>query len=320
MSKSQAIQLLLCGSAALTLGACGGGGGSVASTPPAPLTPTPTPSPTPTGPPPLPPGPIGLQTDGPFTTTAASVRSNGEVATGADLVQFSYSPSTDRYTITLPEFETGQLVTQGGIGLTHPVTNEWVNLISTYNQVTAASTSSVQAVSVSLPWPGSTTSPYTGYKYTAIGQWSKPDHYSHTGVFAYGIPTIAGDVPLSGSASYSGAVAGATVQHGLVGGSVSLAFDFGAGTLSGVMKPMVAPSWDSYPLGDYTFRDTVFAKGATSFSGAFAVPGSTAPSSFQGSFTGPQAAELMASWTAPFLNPENQKWETMFGVWIAKRQ
>jgi hypothetical protein len=102
-------------------------------------------------------------------------------------------------------------------------------------------------------------------------------------------------------------------------GGVSLTFDFGAGTLSGVMKPKFYPEWDAIPLGDYTFRNTVYSAGATNFSGAFQVNGSTAPSSFQGSFNGPQAAELMASWNAPFLNPLNNQWGTMAGIWTAKK-
>ena len=120
-----------------------------------------------------------------------------------------------------------------------------------------------------------------------------------SGVFVYGIPTAFGDVPLSGSATYAGSISGLTNSRDGVWGSVSLTFNFGAGTLAGVMKPEIARVWDAYPLGDYTFRDTVYSTGATNFSGAFQVSGSTAPSSFQGSFTGPGAAELLASWNAP---------------------
>jgi hypothetical protein len=138
-------------------------------------------------------------------------------------------------------------------------------------------------------------------------------------VFAYGIATTAGDVPLTGSAAYAGTVQGIANNTIWVGGTVSLSFDFGAGSLAGVMKPVVAPTWDSYSLGDYTFRDTVFAKGSTGFSGAFNVSGSAAPSSFSGSFNGPQAAEVMANWTAPYLNPETKLWGTMSGIWTAKK-
>jgi hypothetical protein len=104
-----------------------------------------------------------------------------------------------------------------------------------------------------------------------------------------------------------------------VWGTVFLSFDFGAATLAGEMRPEFAPVWDGVSLGTYTFRDTVYSSGSTSFSGAFNVPGSDGPSSFSGSFTGPSAAELMATWQAPFVNPLNNTQGTMAGVWIAKK-
>ncbi|HEX2794592.1 MAG TPA: hypothetical protein VHN58_09210 [Croceicoccus sp.] len=59
-------------------------------------------------------------------------------------------------------------------------------------------------------------------------------------------------------------------------GTVGLAFDSGAGTLSGEMRPEIATSRTPEPLGVYTFRETVYASGSTSFSGEFTVPGSSA--------------------------------------------
>ena len=102
-------------------------------------------------------------------------------------------------------------------------------------------------------------------------------------------------------------------------GTVSLAFDFGAGTLSGEMRPEIAPDWDAVSLGTYSFRDTVYSTGGKSFSGAFTVPGSTAHSFFLGNFTGPKGVELAANWLAPFRNPANGMWGTMSGVWVAKQ-
>jgi hypothetical protein len=319
MTHQHVWSALVCGTAALALGACGGGGGSISAistlpaTPTPPPTPTPTPTPAPT-PPPIPAGPIGLRSDTPFGTVAAYQTSAGSLIAGPNLVQFSYSSATDRYTITLPGFEAGQLVTTGGSGSYSAGANTWSHLQSTVNSVTLGSTSAEQPVKVSLDWP-----PSSSYAYTGTGSWFEPNISDRRAVFAYGIPTAVGDVPLTGSATYAGDVQGLASNTVWVGGSVSLLFDFGAGSLSGVMKPRVAPTWDDYSLGDYTFRDTVFAKGSTTFSGAFTVSGSTAPSSFQGSFNGPQAAELVANWTAPYLNPETQQWGTMSGIWIAKK-
>lgn len=307
MNGKQNVRLLLAGAGALTLTACGGGGGTqVAVIPPPPPAPPPAPVP-----PPLPSGPIGLQSAAPFKTVSA----DGKMTVATDAVQFSYSAADNRYTITIPGFQKGQLVTTGANGSFDG--NTWTHIDSTSNDVTAGSNSAKQNLLVRLDWAAS-----SPFKYTSIGRWfdNVATTASGDGVFAYGIPTATGDMPLTGSAAYDGNVAGITSDGGDVIGTVSLSFDFAAGTLSGEMKPEIATAWDPVPpLGTYAFRDTVYASGSTSFSGAFEVPGSTAPSSFQGSFTGPQGAELMANWSAPYLNSFTKEWGTMVGVWIAKK-
>jgi hypothetical protein len=304
---------------ALVLCGCGGGaGGEMSFIPSPPATPTPsapTPPPANPSPPPLPAGPIGVQSSAPFATAAYDFRDQ-KVVSGGNAVQFAYSAATDRYTITVPEFETGELRGTNGFGGSFdPGTNSWLNLFSTISDVVPGSGSSTQ-LSVSLDWPAS-----SPYKYTSVGRWHFVGaSYPALGVFAYGIPTAPGDVPVAGTASYSGGIQG-TLDDKItgVGGSVTLNFDFAAGTLSGVMKPIIAPVWDEVSLGDYTFRDTVFSKGSTTFSGAFQIDGTTAPSSFEGRFTGPTAAELLANWTAPYRYPGTATWGTMGGVWIAKK-
>lgn len=308
----------------LMLSGCGGGGGGAVAfiPPPPPATPTPAPTPTPTPPPqppPLPTGPIGLVSATPFQTYSAHADALGLQPTSSTAVQIAYSAADNSYTITLPDYQPGQLVTLGGNGSLDGNGN-WAHLNSTYNAVTLGSSSTRQPVSVTLAWPGS-----SAYHYTSTGSWNGQDASVAIGVFVYGIPTSAGDVPLAGTASYAGEVSGVSNMGGIpVFGSVLLNFDFAAGALSGVMKPQIAPAWDPISLGDYTFRDTIFARGSTSFSGAFNVPGSSntpgasLPSTFQGNFTGPQAAELMAVWTAP-MPTSGGGWTTMSGVWIAKK-
>ncbi len=149
------------------------------------------------------------------------------------------------------------------------------------------------------------------------------------GVFAYGIPTVAAEIPRSGSANYNGEIRGLTggettitgtsTTASAVFGTVFLSFDFERGSLSGHMKPEYAPIWDAVSLGTYTFRDTTYAVGGTTFAGAFEVPGSALTSSFSGSFTGAGASELLARWQAPFRNPDTGASGMMSGVWIGKR-
>ena len=317
--KAYIISRFLIGGAAAALGACGGGGGGeVASIPPAPVAPV-APPPTPTAPvvpPPVPAGPIGLVSDAPFKVVGAYEKGDGSLAAGADLVQFAYSAATNSYTISLPDYQSGQLLTKSGNGSFQPGSTTWSSLTSTWNEVTAGSSTSVQPVYVTLGWPAS-----SGYKYSGTGSWIPKGSTTGAlsiGVFAYGIPTAIGNVPTLGAATYTGSISGQDSLGIGIFGSVTLNFDFTAGTLSGAMQPAFA-TWDPTPIGTYTFRDTVYSAGSTSFSGAFRVDGAPVPSSFQGSFNGPQAAELMAHWTAPFVFPGTGQTGTMSGIWVAKR-
>lgn len=303
--------------AALMLAGCGGGGGDskVASIPPPPVSPGVTPS----SPPPLPSGPIGL-TGGPFTTYSSSFE--GKVATTAkDAVQISYSPATNVYTISAPGLQSGNLVNTTipiGGGTIAPGGASWQSIGYTYSDVTAGNSSAVQTGSVRLDWASAPlkTSDLT---YTSFGSWGGQ---GKSGLFVYGIPTSPGDVPVTGMATYDAKVTGFADGAFQVFGTMDLNFDFARGTLSGSMTTnQLGLSGSSLPLGTYTFRDTLFLPGSTTFSGSFNVPGTTAASSFSGSFTGPRAAELMGNWTAPYLTPTvgTQSWGTISGVFAGKR-
>ena len=310
----------------LTLCACGGGGGSNGLAV-QPLPPPPAPPP-PTSPPPLPPGAIGLTKDGSFAVYAVQAtgvfNSNwfpqGPVALDPDPdVQFSYSAADDRYTISVPGRAEGTLVASQGNGSWNGDT--WTNISSTFSRVTQGSSGGpLQAdYYVTLSY-----TPQSTYKHTGWGEWRATALQSNGlsndnhGYFTYGVPTAAGDVPTTGSATYSGLLSGLTSNARDVYGDVTLSFDFGLGTLSGSMRPQVSDGWDLYSLGTYTFRNTVFGVGSRTFSGSFDIPGGSAGGSFAGQFTGPAAAELMAQWQAPYQDPVSQTSETMAGVWIGR--
>lgn len=315
---ASALTLLLC-----ACGGGGGGGGGIASAPPPVLPPTSSPTPT-SNPPPLPTGSIGLQGAQQFQTYSARTDGWGSIEAEADAVRISYSAADGSYTVSLPSYQEGKLIPRSGNGSFNA--SGWIDLASTNSDLTVGSGSEVQNVTVTLDWPGT-----SKYSHTSFGSWSGSLPMGHNnGVVAYGIPTSAPDMPVTGSASYNGEIRGLTngepaSPSGGIGpvldvfGTVALSFDFGAGSLSGEMRPKIAPLWDAISLGVYTFRDTVYSTGSTSFSGAFNVPGSSANSSFTGSFTGPQGAELMANWMAPFRDPITGGWGTMSGVWVAKR-
>src|SRR3546814_12267903 len=59
---------------------------------------------------------------------------------------------------------------------------------------------------ITLDWPGT-----SKYSYTSFGSWSGSLPMGHNnGVVAYGIPTSAPDMPVTGSASYNGEIRGLT--------------------------------------------------------------------------------------------------------------
>ena len=302
------------------LPACGGGGG-VSSTPPPPLAGNPAPAPTPTpAPPPTPaavlePPEIGLVSNQPFKTFSLSHSlTSGPFSwvedtppSRAETVDFRYNAAEDVYEITLPGGQPGRLKTEGLNGTSGQVAT------GTFNRVTLGATTTTQPYTVTLPVPGSSFSPLT---YTSFAMWEFAEG-ARKGIFAYGIPTGAAAVPVSGSASYTAQVIGWDKFDSYIDGIAKLQFDFAGGTLSGFMEPQSNDGWNApIAFGRYNFTQTVFAVGSPEFSGRFAVPGQpNADSFFEGAFNGPNAAELMARWQAP--TPDGQN--SMFGIWVGKK-
>ena len=301
----------------LALCACGGGdSGSVAYIPPPPPPPAPDPNPSP---PPFPEGAIGL-TGGPFSTYSASFDGSGNLIAAADAFHISYSADDNVYTVSGPGLEQGHLVdTTIGSGSWMTGSSTWQSISYTSSNVTQGDATTEQVGFVALDWANAPYSEST-LAYTSFGSWAGAD--GKGGYFVYGVPTATGDVPVTGTADYSGEIRGLTSGDGELWGSIGLEFDFGGGTLSGSMAPMVSDvtGWDGVGLGTYTFHDTVYSRDGTSFSGAFMVPGSDADSSFQGNFNGPGGVEVMGNFSAPYQSPNTQQWGTMTGVFGARQK
>jgi hypothetical protein len=300
--------------AALSVAACGGGGGSgVYSTPTTTPAPTPTPTPTPTPRP----TPAGAWDDTSnshqFTTLASHVEhvasAGGKVAStiapkGADEVQIAYSVADQAYLITLP-----------GIGQGKLVGRELQN-------------SAGKKLAFVDFEPKS-----SGYTYANLAYWVSGDGTNDLkiGAFVFGTPTASGDVPVSGRATYLGTIAAETddafvrtsegfVTPVYITGTVTMNFDFAAGNLSGQIAPEL-DCWNCLygtPLAASKFTQTVFSTGSTSFSGKFdtALPGANW---FNGIFAGPNAAEAMAKFQAPYIDPLTSQKHEMSGVWVAKK-
>lgn len=295
--------LALCSLA--VLGGCGGGGGGIASAP-TPALPVQASAPPPTV------TLAGLKSSQPFATMGVS-RATPASGPHWDDMAIRYLPAEDTYEVSVPGFSPGKLVPQQ------------TALNQTFSKVTSGQGPALQNLSVTTYGPNTANRSFT---YTSFGSWggqregpSAGVKYEAVGEFVYGIPTAPGDVPKSGTASYSAVILGGVNSTGNsdVSGSGTLNFDFLAGTLGGWIDPSFTDAWSTQFLGRYTFKDTVYSSGNTTFSGSFQVPGDpTAISSFEGRFAGPQGAEVMARWQAPFAIAEGAS-GTMVGVLIGRK-
>jgi hypothetical protein len=156
------------------------------------------------------------------------------------------------------------------------------------------------------------------------------------GNFAFGMATPAGAVPVTGSATFQGKVAGMTdilVYDYLYGGygslsvdgTVQLNFDFAGGKLSGSMALFIPDGMQPFKIGDFAFKDTVFGAGSTTYSGKFE-SASAGQNFFLGQFTGPAAQETIGTWAVPFLFNKSADFtladgqvHQATGAWIGKR-
>lgn len=316
MQMVRSRMLLLC-AGALALGACdGGSGGRVSFIPSPPPVPTPTPTPTPTGPTPTP-APFGLTSSQQFATFGViSSGTNGSPyhfePVDPQAIKFSWSAEAKAYEMTLPGFAPSTL------SLTFPGRNDAAFTATDAN-------GNKLPIAVSL-WPASYLE--LKFSYSSLGFYSSnPSEATNPYVwanFAYGVPTAVGDMPKTGTATYDAKVFGITttgVGYDITG-DAHLAFDFGAGSLAGYMRARLFSDWDGVDLAlpQYDFTETVYSAGSTTFSGKFNIPNAPTDSAFQGQFTGPNAAELIAGWRAPYLDPFDKSWKSAAGVWIGKKQ
>jgi hypothetical protein len=179
-----------------------------------------------------------------------------------------------------------------------------------------------------------------GYKYSELGSWrlrgNDFDYVDMIGAVAFGTLTPEGGVPVTGSATYSGIIAGKSdviasdpfdgPNRAGISGTVDLDFNFAAGSLGGAMSlNLTDASGGSLPLGSFNFKETVYSTGSTSYSGKF---DSTAAGDnfFLGKFTGPNAEETIGAWALPFILDNgnasiiaDHQAHQAFGAWIAKK-
>lgn len=278
----------------LVLSACGGDSGGVTSTP----TPTPTPTPTAsytkiadmTG-------DRTFQTGGVQYNTGPSGFSNGTNLAFGNGVRVAYTAASDSYTLTAPDNTT---VTFNPSEVVQPApaanTIQWLKRNSS-NVVTDQFT-------LIVPTSGG-----VALSYTIIGTWgtnlnsSSPTYRIAVG----GAPTIASDMPKSGTANYTVGVGGAAnlagAPYNLSGNSTgTFSANFGTGaittalTLTGTPQPS---GGTPTTFGTFNGSGTI-ASNSPGFTGTIsgtASNGTAATGGFSGAFFGPQALEVGFGYT-----------------------
>lgn len=322
MTVSRFSKQLLASAGAFALSACGGGGGGGMSfIPSPPVTPTPTPTPTPV--------PAAVQ------VTILPHPTVGDFVTAGVWTNFAWAEASEATRFTAIQ---GVDSNQVHVRYTSNGTYEVQLPGDSFGELSHSATISNPApddpfLTLSPAWRGTLTIqyPHSGYSYSALATWARGDNdFGFTedlGVVAFGVPTPAGGVPVSGTASYTGLVSGLSDAKTFdpvsstwlllpAGGTVGLNFDFASGSLSGQMALSINGGMNPISVGNFNFAQTIFSPGSTNYSGKFDTS-LAGFNFFNGSFTGPHAEETIGNWAVPFtLDGQNHQ---AIGAWIAKK-
>lgn len=309
------------------LAACGGpgAGNGIVSTPapvPAPA-PAPSPAPSPTPAAAFQPIPAQIFATDPLVGTALTAMAEGWAAEhqangpltnihATSGVSVSYDPATDTYAVNVPGVGSGTLMQVS------PVENGGF-------RSTVAGQSTTGETPKLIDWAPPTASQYS---YVALGNWwgeglgADNTWTTDIGVLAVAQRTPEGGVPVEGSARFLGDVV-ATLEGywgDTVGGRAEFDFDFLTATLTGHADlKLMCMMGCSYDPTTYTFTNTSFARGATSFSGSLTASNVSGEGQFAGVFAGPAAEELAASFHAPYFDPDDTRTTTVSGIIAAKK-
>jgi hypothetical protein len=166
--------------------------------------------------------------------------------------------------------------------------------------------------------------PYVlGWDYQSFGVWNSQAGASGSiRASSFGAPTPASALPTTGSATFSGKVAGVYIspqgQSAMAAGDLSVNANFSTRSLafssSATSITLDARTATAAPHLD--LKGTLsYAPNTNSFSGALATPGGTLAGSSQGKFYGPAAQELGGAFTVK----SSTTVETFTGAYGAKR-
>jgi hypothetical protein len=285
MTKSEMKRWCLGGSAmafSLLLSGCGGGGsGGVASTPPPTYTKLADLS-----------GNQTFQSAGThFIPTLGQPSGYSSQKYGSGVV-IAYTASSDSYTLTAPDGTTATF--SSSTNSPPPNFTPPPNSVVLFNGTGSLSVTAPVVNGVAL-------------SYTAVGVWGHNQNGVQSVYFAVsGVPTIASDLPKSGTATYQTSVGGIAVTLGSsfpqslhANSTATFSANFGAGTVATTLH-LVLGGLNQPPidLGSYSGTGTI-TSGGPGFFGTLASMASnpiSATGEFSGAFFGPQATEMGYAW------------------------
>lgn len=321
MPNHRTLILLATGQLAL-LSACGGGsGGSLASAP----APVPAPSPSPTSTPAPASVPVTIfasPVPQDYASIGVSTASAGDGYTPVDkdakLADASFDPALQPkirynaagyYEVQLPGAGYDRLIHYKGLLNPAPDNNFFQTSSAPQNHATFITRRATGL----------------GFSHSELASWS--DVGGRIGYVAFGSPTPASAVPVSGTATYRGVTSGLvdiTYHDNLYGGYffdgidgyATLSVDFARSLLTGSLELYVPDGMNPRLVGTYSTLPISLASGTNSFSGRFDT-GQAGFNQFNGLFTGPSAQEAIGSWALPLMIDGQPR--QAIGAWIAKR-
>lgn len=207
-------------------------------------------------------------------------------------VVIAYTAASDSYTLTAPDGTTATFSSSGSPPPLAPPPPPNTTILYSGSDRFSATIPTINGVTLS---------------YTSIGDWNSIQNGIQSNYYLiFGVPTIASDMPKSGTASYQTSIVGTasrgtTTPYNLQPNSTAdFSANFGAGTVSTTLNLAGVTSTNPAPtsFGSYSGTGTITA-GSPGFSGTLAsVAGNStsATGEFSGAFFGPQAMEMGYAW------------------------
>jgi hypothetical protein len=300
--------LVFCTAAfALALAACDGGGGDSDPTP----TPTPTPTPSPTASPTYAALPPAAATE--FFSVTATTNYTGDLATGpvtlgaavtearSDRVRLAVSNvlATGTWVVREATEESRYTTTNNTVAPAVGVT-EYV--FRTDDTATAGKFTQAEFLNNTVTSAVTTDAFFSTLTRISYASWIRGDSTTGQKRIAYttwGFPTAFGDLPTTGSATYTARIVGRAVQVVAagtgtmvrVGGTATINVNFGTGLVTTTLNvTTVGAGGAETPYGTFTGSGGI-ALSSNQFSGSFAAA-SPVPGTFQGGFYGSQGEEI----------------------------